>query len=1179
MSASRKQSQVSLRGASAREISRDALLEKVAHEREHRSFTRRASAAALFIQRIWRRYYEIKKVGGHLQEEWEILADGCNNHETVDWLSSNLIRPFLFFTSHSLASHRKLNFADVKCFSMCFRILLQNINITDAEKSFCSLAVGTAEERSTWFCQAKKLSLLCFSLLAKCDFTCDDDDQMISVIVLAMRLVVSLTDLKQWKSLKLENIGEADISVKRLIYFMGRSSFMYSSIRKFLMKLKICNAFEEFKSITPAENIFLITASALTLALRPFQSKSEKSNGDAFDLKASFQQYSIFILTVPYLTRRLPNLLVPAVKHLSVICPCLNALLAQLEVYELINYGRWWQVSKDIVFDEMSKFEHSEILQFTGELVPSCGWALANIIDLVTERSSDSVDSGHFIQGLDCTLYVQVINSISENLLDCLGNVGILTGKEHGYAEMDDPSAQDNSSVKCNGRKLAYADLLSPVHQQWHLRKLLSLLEKSKLIQQKDSCVSNQGTKGIGNLRLIDIVYFYNFLLRIFSSLNPIGGSLPILNVLSFSPGFITQLWETLEDSIFHGNGCTLLEDTLNDANFGGCNSTGGDKKQKLGAKDTGSKLLTLFQKIAGKSTDLNINLVDDTSQTSQASQDGPNSWDIEGMKRGSHGISNDVSCILHLFCAIYAHLLLILDDIEFYEKQVPFTLQQQQKIASVLNTFVYNSLIHNTVQNRKPVVDAAVKCLHFLYERDCRHKFCPSSLWVAPTGRGRIPIAAAARAHEAARSNLQLGDASNIPSMSSVLTTVPHVFPFEERVQMFRELVKMDKVVRRAAGEVSASGLSSVEIVVRRDHIVEDGFRQLNSLGPRLKSGISVSFISECGLPEAGLDYGGLSKEFLTDLSKAAFDPLFGLFSQTSTADGNLVPNISSKLLDNGMEMIEFLGRVVGKALYDGILLDYSFSLVFVQKLLGQYSFLDELSTLDSELYRNLMYLKHYDGDVEDLSLDFTVTEEVCGKRIVRELRPGGRNVAVTNENKLQYIHAIADYKLNWQMLPPANAFYSGLTDLIAPLWLRLFSANEFNQLLSGGNHDFDVDDLRSNTRYTGGYSEGSRTVKIFWEVVRGFMPSERCLLLKFVTSCSRSPLLGFQHLQPSFTIHKVAGDVPIWATIGGHDVDRLPSASTCYNTLKLPAYKRHSTLRSKLLYAITSNTGFELS
>lgn len=39
--------------------------------------------------------------------------------------------------------------------------------------------------------------------------------------------------------------------------------------------------------------------------------------------------------------------------------------------------------------------------------------------------------------------------------------------------------------------------------------------------------------------------------------------------------------------------------------------------------------------------------------------------------------------------------------------------------------------------------------------------------------------------------------------------------------------------------------------------------------------------------------------------------------------------------------------------------------------------------------------------------------------------------------------------------------------------------------QLLSGGNYDIDIDDLKNNTRYTGGYNEGSRTIKIFWEVL----------------------------------------------------------------------------------------------
>ena len=42
---------------------------------------------------------------------------------------------------------------------------------------------------------------------------------------------------------------------------------------------------------------------------------------------------------------------------------------------------------------------------------------------------------------------------------------------------------------------------------------------------------------------------------------------------------------------------------------------------------------------------------------------------------------------------------------------------------------------------------------------------------------------------------------------------------------------------------------------------------------------------------------------------------------------------------------------------------------------------------------------------------------------------------------------------------------------------------------------------------------------------------------------------------------------------------VNRLPTASTCFNLLKLPNYQKKTTLRDKLRYAITCNTGFELS
>lgn len=44
-------------------------------------------------------------------------------------------------------------------------------------------------------------------------------------------------------------------------------------------------------------------------------------------------------------------------------------------------------------------------------------------------------------------------------------------------------------------------------------------------------------------------------------------------------------------------------------------------------------------------------------------------------------------------------------------------------------------------------------------------------------------------------------------------------------------------------------------------------------------------------------------------------------------------------------------------------------------------------------------------------------------------------------------------------------------------------------------------------------------------------------------------------------------------------HDIDKLPTAATCMNLLKLPLYDDTETLRRKLIYAINCGAGFELS
>jgi len=85
-----------------------------------------------------------------------------------------------------------------------------------------------------------------------------------------------------------------------------------------------------------------------------------------------------------------------------------------------------------------------------------------------------------------------------------------------------------------------------------------------------------------------------------------------------------------------------------------------------------------------------------------------------------------------------------------------------------------------------------------------------------------------------------------------------------------------------------------------------------------------------------------------------------------------------------------------------------------------------------------------------------------------------------------------------------------------------------------------------------------------------------EQAELLKFVTSCSRQPLLGFSQLNPAFCIQQVPTHQP-----GDPEsaAPRLPSAATCMNLLKLPKYETTEQLKEKLLYAIKFHSGFELS
>ncbi|GIL94061.1 hypothetical protein Vretimale_394 [Volvox reticuliferus] len=647
---------------------------------------------------------------------------------------------------------------------------------------------------------------------------------------------------------------------------------------------------------------------------------------------------------------------------------------------------------------------------------------------------------------------------------------------------------------------------------------------------------------------------------------------------------------------------------------------------------------------------------------------------DVAALAGGYAGLRPRSARVLGLFCRVYAQLLLVLDDGEFYELQQPLELAAARAVGTSLNSLVFHTYLPKPAPDgSRPVpapgpgdanfallVEWAPRLLRALYERDVRRPYCQSLLWLAPYREmfgsedeqpghpppyhqrhdDEDPFASAPSAPDPADARIgpftagtvlqalvyggggdcgsaggtaaadeedegdmsgpgggdgggdapalqtKAGEGCRPKSLASLLRVSPQAVPFSRRVDLLRALLAEDK--RRGRWEVPrhAGGLQTIKVTIRRGSLIEDAYAGLAHKGAGLKARLQVVFVNEAGMTEAGLDFGGLQKELLERVVSAGLDANYGLF--TSTPDGLIYPNPAAERLDGGLALLEFMGLMFGKALYEGILLPVPFAHFFVARLQGRQPLFDDLSSLDPELHKNLLKVKRYEGDVSDLCLTFSADTDFLGCPVHHELLPGRGDMPVTNESRLLYCHLLADWHLNGKLGAPTAAFARGLFSLIPQASLRLFNPREFNQLLSGATADgpggsgampLDVGDMRRWARYSGGYSADSATVKLFWRVVAELTPDQQSALLRFVTSCSRPPLGGFRYLQPALTVHKVECDAGLFAAIGGRDVDRLPSASTCYNMLKLPNYRRASTLKAKLLYSITSGAGFELS
>jgi len=353
------------------------------------------------------------------------------------------------------------------------------------------------------------------------------------------------------------------------------------------------------------------------------------------------------------------------------------------------------------------------------------------------------------------------------------------------------------------------------------------------------------------------------------------------------------------------------------------------------------------------------------------------------------------------------------------------------------------------------------------------------------------------------------------------------------------------------------------VKVTVSRDGLFEDSFTQIMRLQPfDLRRRLYIIFKGE-----EGLDYGGVAREWFFHLSHDVLNPMYCLFEYASNSNYSLQINPASSINPDHLVYFRFIGRFIAMALYHGKFIDSGFTLPFYKRMLNKKLNLKDLESIDQEFFTSLVWIR--DNDIEEcgLELSFSADFEILGKIDQHELKEGGADINVTNENKEEYINLMTNWRFTRGVEEQTKAFLDGFSEVVPLQWLQYFDEREIELMLCG-MQEIDVDDWEKNTIYRH-YQRNSKQVGWFWKFVREIDNEKRTRLLQFVTGTCRLPVGGFAELMGSngpqrFCIEKVGKET--W----------LPRSHTCFNRIDLPPYRSYEQLLEKLTLAIEETEGF---
>ena len=399
------------------------------------------------------------------------------------------------------------------------------------------------------------------------------------------------------------------------------------------------------------------------------------------------------------------------------------------------------------------------------------------------------------------------------------------------------------------------------------------------------------------------------------------------------------------------------------------------------------------------------------------------------------------------------------------------------------------------------------------------------------------------------------------------ILCRYPKMFPNELLIKIsnFLDLENKKKYLKFELKKLTASR-GHLNINIRRHTLFRDSYAQLRYKSPEeIRGKIIIHFNGE-----EAIDAGGVKREWFTLLSKEMFNPGYMLFTLAKNDTTLTINPDSGKYNEEHLAQFTFIGRIMAKAIYDGLMLDCYFTRTFYKLITGTSLNYHDMEDYDPEIYNNLKWLLENDLTGIDTYLTYSYTHDNLGQMEIIDLIENGRNIDVTEENKFDFVQKLCSSRLYDTIKPQIEAFLKGFYEIIPQKLISIFNYRELELVISG-LPTIDIKDWKLNTIYEN-YNESSQIIVNFWEIIESFDNDERTEFLQFVTGSSKVPIEGFSALQGIGGVNKFKISKSF-----DKNFDRLPTAHTCTNQLDLPEYPSKEILYDRLTFAIKEGkTGF---